>query len=150
MSATKKQTPKPPKKTVAEKLGEIGIDAICEMVADCKTLQTIANMAGVSKSKLSEWLDNNHSEQYARARLAQADKLVDDLMAIVDEPPMLTASGSVDAGDVAHKRLRMDARKWLAGKMNSKKYGDKVTNEITGENGDPIKTSLTVTFVDPE
>jgi len=42
--------------TTAQKLDAIGIDAICERIADCVTLQVIADDAGVSKYMLLEWL----------------------------------------------------------------------------------------------
>lgn len=139
-----------PKQTTAQRLDAIGIDAICERISDCETLQSIADSVAMSKWSLLAWLGNEVNQYaYARAREAQAEKMADDIMQIVDEPPMLSATGGVDSGDVAHKRLRMDARKWLAGKMNAKKYGDKVTNEHTGENGQPIQHSLTVKFVSP-
>src|SRR5688572_9232829 len=41
---------------------------------------------------------------------------------------------------VARSRLRVDARKWLAGKMAPKKYGDKLMAEHTGKDGGPIET----------
>jgi hypothetical protein len=37
--------------------------------------------------------------------------------------------------------LRVDTRKWMAGKLAPKKYGEKVTQEITGNDGGPIEMS---------
>ena len=37
-------------------------------------------------------------------------------------------------------RLRVDTRKWLLSKALPKIYGDKVTAEISGPDGGPIKT----------
>lgn len=139
------------KPTAKEKMDAVGIEEICVRIADCQTLQSIADSIKVSKWSLLQWLsDEVNQYAYARAREAQAEKLADDIMAIVDEPPMLTATGGVDSGDVAHKRLRMDARKWLAGKMAPKKYGEKVVNEHTGTDGEPIKQNLTISFVSPK
>ena len=45
-------------------------------------------------------------------------------------------------------RLQIDARKWILGKMNPKKYSDKQTVEMTGANGGPIDMSLKVVFED--
>lgn len=55
------------------------------------------------------------AEQYARARETQADALFNDILDIVDQ-----------AEDPQIARLRMDARKWMAGKLRPKVYGDKV------------------------
>jgi hypothetical protein len=51
---------------------------------------------------------------------------------------------------VARARLRIDARKWLASKLAPKKYGDKLAAEVSGPDGGPVNTSLTVRFVKPE
>ena len=113
------------------------------------------------------WLDGRQpefTEQYARAREAQADKLAEEMLAISDEECTTvradkhgsrdddgTGSTEVvfDATAVARNRLRVDTRKWLASKMAPKKYGDKVTQEHTGANGGAIQVASTVTFVRP-
>ena len=41
---------------------------------------------------------------------------------------------------VNRSRLRIDARKWVLARMNAKKYGERVSTELTGANGGPIKT----------
>lgn len=80
------------------------------------------------------WIDKDDAriEQYARARESQADKLAEDVLAIADE---LTIEAKhqgedvtldVSASAVARNRLRVDARKWLAGKMAPKRYGDRL------------------------
>lgn len=130
--------------TTAQKLDAIGIEAICDRVAQCTQLRVLCEDYGVSMTRLLAWLDG-HAEQYARAREAQADKLVEDLLDIVDSPAMLTTAGGVDGGDVSNRRLKYDARRWLAGKMNAKKYGDKVA--IGGADDlPPVAMSLNVLF----
>jgi hypothetical protein len=112
-----------------DKLDSIGIEAICERVSDCETLQSIADNAEVSKGTLIAWLAG-YADQYARAREAQADKLAEDILAIADDgsnDTYKTDDGEVVNHDViARSRLRVDARKWLAGKMAPKKYGEKL------------------------
>jgi hypothetical protein len=63
-------------------------------------------------------------DQYARAREAQAEHFADELIEIVDTER-----------DAAIARVRMDARKWAAGKLAPKKYGDKVAVDGDGEGG---------------
>ena len=132
--------------TTAQRLDAIGIEVICEKVADCVTLQRIADEVGISKGSLITWL-SGHADQYARAREAQADVLAEDLLAIADEDTATTRSmgdGVVDvvfdSTAVARNRLRVDARKWLAGKMNSKKYGDRTV--LAGDEDAPIRHDI--------
>ena len=80
------------------------------------------------------WLDGSKpafSEQYARAREAQADKLAEEALQIADDgrsDTYLDAEGNerTDNEVIQRSRLRVDTRKWLASKMAPKKYGDKV------------------------
>jgi transcriptional regulator with XRE-family HTH domain len=130
--------------TTAERLDEIGIEMICEQVSECKTLREIAEQAGVSKGSLIAWLAN-YPDQYARAREAQADKLAEDLLQIADDgrnDTYLDDDGNERTNQdvIARSRLRVDARKWLAGKMAPKKYGDKIETTHSG--------SLTITKVE--
>ena len=48
---------------------------------------------------------------------------------------------------IARSRLRVDARKWLAGKMNAKRYGDKIDATLANPDGSAIKFAAEVTFV---
>ena len=132
--------------------------AICEHIAAGKSLRTIAALDGMpAQSTIMVWLDGKHpdfTEQYARAREAQADKLAEETLLIADESSQDTyvdADGNVKTNTEAIQRskLRVDTRKWLASKMAPKKYGDKVTQEHTGANGGAIQVASTVTFVRP-
>ncbi|QPS76049.1 terminase small subunit protein [Delftia acidovorans] len=101
-------------------------------------------------------------EQYACARDAQADKLVEEMLEIADEECTMVRSdkhGSkdddgqgntevvFDATAVARNKLRVDARKWVASKMAPKKYGDKVTQEVVGAGGGPVETVTRIELV---
>jgi hypothetical protein len=126
---------KPRKPTSAEILDAIGEDVLFARIANCEFIHAIAHDVGVSPASFHAWLDK-HPESYARARERQADKLVDDMIAIADDgrnDTFLNDRGErvVDQDVVARSRLRIDARKWLAGKM-SKRYGDKQEVEHKG------------------
>jgi hypothetical protein len=71
------------------------------------------------------------SAQYARAREAQADCWASEIVDLADET-------LADANHVAKARLQIDARKWVASKLMPRKYGDRVSAELTGANGGPI------------
>ena len=87
--------------------------------------------------------DLDFQAHYAHAREAQADKLFDEILVIADkqEADVVTIDGVdvVQPNVVARSRLQIDARKWMAGKLRPKVYGDKVA--IGGADDlPPIKT----------
>lgn len=69
------------------------------------------------------WLSKypEFSDMYTRAREDRAHMAADEILSIADEEE-----------DPAKARVRIDARKWYAGKLSAKHYGDKVTHS-----GDP-------------
>ena len=127
---------KPPKKLGAPSTYTPELAAaICEHIAAGKSLRTIAALDGMpAQSTIMVWLDGKHpdfTEQYARAREAQADKLAEEILAIADDgrsDTYVDADGNVktDTEAIQRSKLRVDTRKWLASKMAPKKYGDKM------------------------
>lgn len=116
--------------TTAQKLDAIGEEVIFARIANCEFIHKIAEGYEMSAGSLHAWL-NDRPEMYARAREQQADKLVADMLAIADDGMNDTYTDGdgnerTNQDVIARSRLRVDARKWLAGKMNAKKYGDKV------------------------
>lgn len=108
-------------------------DAICERIANGESLRAIcADEGAPSQSMVYRWLDKHQEfrEQYAHAREAQADKLVEEILTIADESDndtLYTEHGEQANSEwIARSRLRVDARKWIASKMAPKKYGDKL------------------------
>lgn len=96
--------------------------------------EAIRNICGVDRD---EWLpswdtfrkrlanDSEFAAQYAHAREAQADIEFDAIRQIADE---------ATPENVAVARLQIDARKWRAGKLRPKVYGDKL--DLTHANPD--------------
>ena len=76
----------------------------------------------------------NFREQYARAFQLRADAKFEELDDVSDE-----AVNADSAVQVQGLRLKADNIKWQLARMNAKKYGDKVTAELTGANGGPIE-----------
>lgn len=119
-------------------------DAICERISLGESLRGICEAEDVpAQSTVFRWLGANKEfrEQYARAREAQADALFDEILAIADTPQIgekrkIKEDGGVEVstGDmIEHRRLQVDARKWMAGKLQPKKYGDKLELEHGGK-----------------
>lgn len=118
-------------------------DAICERIADGESLRAIcADPEMPGTSAVCKWLGKHpeFAEQYARARELQADALFDDCLAIADGTTLKAGE------DINARRLQIDTRKWMAGKLKGK-YSDKVKH-VGGDDGDnPIAfTGWDITF----
>lgn len=122
---------------------------ICERIANGESLRNICeDEAMPAQSTVFKWLNDfpAFSEQYARAREAQADALFDDILGIADDGRndwMERNFGEdvrwVENGEaIRRSTLRIDARKWMAGKLRPKKYGDKLDLTATHEVGDSV------------
>lgn len=102
-------------------------------------------------STVFRWLasDREFQEQYARAMDARATLLAEEILDISDDSSgdavkdPETGDVRMDAEFVARSRLRVDARKWLAARMSPRKYGDKLSQEISGPDGGAIKSEIT-------
>ncbi len=120
---------------------------ICRRLAEGESLRKISKDTSMPAiSTVMGWLfDGKHadfSEQYARARDLQADKLFDEALEIADETSddWITTEDEkkvLDHEHVQRSRLRVDTRKWAAGKLAPKRYGDKLQH--TGDGGGPIR-----------
>ena len=109
---------------------------ICRRLAEGETLRSVCrDKAMPDKATILRWLADKKKadfrEQYVYAREMQADALFDEALEITDD-----ASGDwstdkdgkkvLDHENIQRSRLRVDIRKWAAGKMAPKKYGDKL------------------------
>lgn len=117
---------------------------ICGRLIEGESLRAICRDDGMPHAAtVCRWLGEHEAfrEQYARAREAQADILFDEILHIADTPQdgvktKVLPDGTVESqhGDmIDHRRLQVDSRKWMLGKMQPRKYGDKQTLEHTGK-----------------
>lgn len=132
---------------------------ICERIAKGESLRRILSserddwMPG--QTTVFRWLAENEEfrKQYAHAREIQAETLADEILEIADAPNVTTnpETGEAEVRDAQRDRLRVDARKWLAGKLAPKKYGDKVAHVGGGPDDEPIAvTTIRRVIVDPK
>lgn len=94
------------------------VAAICQEIAHGKSLRAACQEAGRPRtSTFLEWMRDDEllAEQYARAREDQADYIAGEVLEIADTEP-----------DPNKARVRIDARKWAAGKLKPKVYGDRI------------------------
>lgn len=122
-------------------------DRICNGLSDCRSLRSIClDESMPDKATVFRWLaDERYAafrDQYARAREAQADALFDETLDIADDGSndwieRKREDGSTDTvldhEHVQRSKLRIETRKWMAGKLRPKVYGDKL--DLTSSDG---------------
>jgi hypothetical protein len=115
---------------------------VCEGIAQGKSLVRVCNDLGVRYSSVYKWIAEipAFKDNYTSAREAQADFLADAVLDVADD-------SSLPADD---RRIKVDARKWYAGKLRPKKYGDKIN--VAGDEENPLRvvTRIERVIVDPE
>lgn len=123
---------------------------ICALLASGQPLVAICRSEETPDIRtVYRWLavSEEFRQLYARAREDQADTLADQIIEIADTPMLGVKTKTDDEGNVEttegdmieHRRLQVDARKWIAAKLKPKKYGDKLSTELTGPDGGPIR-----------
>ena len=122
---------------------------MCARMAEGVSLRSICLADDMpDKATVFRWLaaHKEFRDQYARAREARADAMAEEILEISDDDrdDSITdpESGAtrLNAEFVARSRLKVDTRKWLMARMAPKVYGDKVTQEISGPDGEAINT----------
>ena len=89
-----------------------------------------------------EWIDNDKEKaiHYARAIEARAELKFESIeQDYSEEPQRDPETGRIDSAWVQLQRLKIDAKKWELSKLNPKKYGDKIQQELSGQ----VKTDTT-------
>lgn len=109
-------------------------DRICALLAEGKSVRTICQADDMpDKSTIFRWLRINEqfSDQYARAKDESTDAIVEDMLDIADRGNLR---------DTQRARLRVDTRKWYLSKLKPKKYGDKM--QLSGDPDEPLVTRV--------
>lgn len=140
MARAKLKTGRPTDYT--EDLAEAICDAIGSTARGLDYLCAL-NDAFPSARTVHRWLAANEAfrQIYLQARTRQADLIFDECLTIIDTPLIgiektTKPDGTVETreGDMlGHRKLQVDTRMRMAGKLSPKKYGDKVA--LVG--GDP-------------
>jgi hypothetical protein len=125
---------------------EVG-DKVCARLATGESLRSICRDEDMPpESTVREWVIDDRegfAAQYARSRDIGLDSLADEIVEIADTPQLgvktkIGEDGKTETteGDmIEHRRLRVDSRKWYLSKVAPKRYGDRVTQEVTGADG---------------
>ena len=128
-------------------------DEICERLMNGESLRKICEPDTMpNRSTVFRWLAKanragidecyvNFRDQYTRAKEEQADAIFDECLAIADDATNDYIERQGEDGTTAYRlngehvqrsKLRIDTRKWMAGKLRPKKYGDKL--DVTQKN----------------
>jgi hypothetical protein len=124
------------------------VNDICKRISEGESLRSVLRYKNMPVSDtLYKWLDADEEKalQYARACEERADYIFDEIIEIADTPVEGKVIETDDNGRtkekvgdmLGHRKLQIDARKWMLSKMNPKKYGDKLDLAHSGE----IKTT---------
>lgn len=117
-------------------------EKICNLLMEGESLRSICKRDDVPHiATVLAWLHRHEEfhEQYVRAREIQAEVMAEDILMFAD-------GSSEEAGSVAKARLQVDARKWYASKVATRRFGEKVQHEqkitITDMSDDELERKI--------
>lgn len=113
---------------------------ICELVADGQSINKISKMPGMpTRSTILKWFRDvpEFSTMYARAKEIGFEVLADEIIDLAD------AEDNADKDQCRRHQLMIDTRKWLLAKLQPRKYGERVTQEIVGNKEEaPVQVEI--------
>jgi hypothetical protein len=145
--ASKKQNKEvKPEKSRAENYQEKFVQ-VCEIIASGKPLNK-AVQGIMSRQTFHSMVDKDASnlDLYTRAREERADKLFEEILVIADKSDddieLLEFDGvaveKTNREVIERSKIRIDARKWMIAKMQPKKYGDRINQDVTIQGEQPL------------
>lgn len=139
-------------------------DTIVDLVAEGMSVRAICRRDDMpAMSTVFKWLSENEAfaVAYAAAMDVRAASIFDEILEIADTPRVGRKTKKVPGakggdpktevveGDmIEHRRLQVDARKWVLARMSPRKYGDKMTHGSDPEN--PLPTQQVTIFALPD
>lgn len=122
---------------------------ICDRLAEGESLRRICMSDHMPvRSVVNDWTNGKSGvpdtfpARYAQARAKQAEYYFDQVLDLADD----CARNDLD---VNATKLQVDSRKWVLGRLDSKKYGEKSQILLGGTDGGPVKTETKISL-DPE
>ncbi len=102
-------------------------DKICKRIACGESLRVICEDVDMPhRSSVYDWMDQNKefAAKYATARARQADAMDDEILETARECTPESANAD---------KVKIDAMKWRAARLNPKQYGDRTDLVVSGE-----------------
>ena len=118
------------------------LNNIFNMIESGKSLRFALSQIPLSSSTFFIWIeeDPEKSKQYAYVTDIRTELKFESIEQDYSEEPQRDAeTGRIDSAWVQLQRLKIDAKKWELSKLNPKKYGDKIQQELSGQ----VKTDTT-------
>lgn len=107
---------RPKTRAAMAKLAEMGAERVFELIAQGGTVKRIAQELQVSEATVHGFVKApERAADYARARARRAELLADEALEIAD---------AARPEDAQVAKLRVDARKWFASKLDRTTFGD--------------------------
>lgn len=128
---------------------------IHEWLGNGKTLRSYCRQKGKpSYGTVYDWIEQGGEDvasRFGRARDMGEDVISQECLDIADDDSR-DVSGELEMPNgvaVQRDRLRIETRLKLLAKWNPKKWGDKISQEVTGADGAPLLPSITIRLVKP-
>ena len=121
------------------------VDRICEWISEGKSLRSFCRIEGnPGFQTVLDWLNDDDKlyfrSKYARAREIQAEVMADELLEIADDT-------KPDQLKLAHDKMKIETRQWIAAKLLPKKYGniqhiEDITESLPAPPREPVVTAV--------
>lgn len=122
-------------------------DKILSRMSEGESLRAICSAAEMpNRGSVLRWVRDDHEgfqKRYSAAIDLRAQCMEEDMLEKANGALAL-ATGAPGTGEASARvqavKLEVDTLKWTLARMAPKRYGDKITQEITGPDGGPLKT----------
>ena len=132
---------------------------VIELIENGLSLRKACEKLGYHRRDFHKLVNNDAklNDQYTYAREERSDLIFEEILNIADDSDCDTITKMIgdELVDVENKefinrsKVRIDARKWMLGKMQPKKYGDKLDVTTDGEKINNIPNVINVKIVNP-
>ncbi len=110
------------------------IDLIIDLIEEGGSIRAILKRPDTIGTKtFYKWLEESEElqERYKKATQKRADNIFEEMLEIADKQSAdmeINERGEhvINHNVINRSRLQIDTRKWMLGKLNPKKYGDKL------------------------
>jgi hypothetical protein len=110
------------------------IDLIIDLIEEGGSIRAILKRPDTIGTKtFYKWLEESEElqERYKKATQKRADNIFEEMLEIADKQSADMSYNErgeeiINHNVINRSRLQIDTRKWMLGKLNPKKYGDKL------------------------
>jgi len=136
-------------------------DEICEWISKGETLAEWCRQNNIGRTTVYAWKDEHpdFAERFARARELGEEVIAESCLKIADDgsndwietfgDESAIKAYAYNGEHVQRSKLRVETRLKLLAKFNPKRWGEKISNELTGANGAPL-TVVVQKFTDDD